>query len=354
MSLTRADVGMPQWRSEEWARWAGVGAQPTTASRVSPRIMASPRARAVSWRQAVSGIVAFASVAALLWLIPYRVPGELPEAELQAIERPLCASCPASQLITAAGVRTFNDRQWLTVRFAGSPQEATFDVVLGEPNVAVAIAQRPDGGWTMSAPRTSGVALASFAVASRGERAVFELPPLAASGVALRSAEGVRFPAEGVLPVRQEPGRAVNVIDLLVAVVVLAGAWRGYRAGAVPMITQLIALALIVLIIRAISGNVIGASAASSVAAAAVFGAAIAIAGVAVHVILRRIARSFALADVRERGLGALLGMLRAAVVAAMIIAVASDQALIEAVSGTIERSSTGVALATLWRAMLI
>jgi hypothetical protein len=336
------DAGMAGWRPEEWARWAGCAAAQRP---VLTEASSSSFRRRISRGRLVAGIAGFACLAAVLWLVPYRIAGELADSRLQPIEPPLCDSCPASQLITAAGVRSVGGRQWLTVRFATPPQAATFDLVFHNPEIVVNVSQRADGRWVMAAPRSAGVELVSFALGLRHERLVVELPSIANSGIALGSAGGSRFPAQGVLVVQNQPAREWNVVDILAIALVLAGAWRGYRTGTFVMAIQLVTLTVLVLAVR------FAAVAVSSALGAFALGAVIAILGIALPLVARRFVGPTR--ETRERGLGSVLGMVRAVGVAAMLLAIASDQALFEAVTATVERSTTGGALVDAWRAIL-
>ncbi len=288
-------------------------------------------------------VVGFGLVAVLLSLLPYRLPGEVRDGDLRATEGALCATCPEAQQIAAVGLRVDRGRPWLTVRFVAPPQDARVEVLVGESEVPVRLQQRPDGDWSMEVRNDSGLVLERFMVGARGDKVVFELPASASTGVVFGSP---------LTPI-PESVRGPNVIDLLIVVVVAIGAWRGYLSGARGMATQLMAVAVIVLLLKVVAPSL--GEGASGMAIAFGYGVVVALVGIGVHELAQRGAARLVRGPAVEpgpRGLGALLGVVRAAVIAALLLAVLGDQALSDVVSAAVDRSSGGAWLVDVWRAL--
>ncbi len=367
MNTTRKMAG---WQADDWARWAGVdaGVGPAKAAGhyrdvehpggvgLRPDVYRHDRA-ALSRALIVRAVIGFGLFAALLSIVPYRLPGETRAADLRPIERPLCVACPASQQIMAAGFRVDRERPWLTVRFAAPPSGVRFDALIGASEIPLRFEQRDGGNWWMSAPAGSGIVLTRFMAGARGDRVVFELPAEASAGAAIRSAEGVRFPSAGTLAPHAAPTSGVNFVDVLIAGLLILGAWRGYRNGALSMATQLVAVAVIVVLLKGLSRALVAASGLSDVAFAFAAGAAIALAGIAVHALARRGSAAIfkpRTGEPKERGLGGLLGIVRTALIAAMLLAILSDQAVLDAVSAMIDASFAGTRFIDAWRALIL
>jgi hypothetical protein len=350
MNATRAAT---HWRAADWAAWAGLPADAVTV----PPPAIRPAARTRRDAAHIARVVAiFAAIAAVLGLLPYRLPGEVLPSQLHRIERSTCASCPPAQQLIAAGLRHESGRTWLTMRFAAPPQGVHLDV-LPAAGSAVTIAQRGDREWTMTVPARDDARLTTFAAGARGDTAVVELPPAAREGVVLRTSQGVAFPSSGTLLPTADTVRTVSALDVVLVVMMLAGAWQGYKRGAAMMAVQLAAV-IVIMATVALLGSLLWSRVAAlpAVVAALISGATVAALALLVHAALTSSARRFGISDggpTRERGVAMMLGAARAIIFCAMLAALASDQIVFEPLARLAERSTVAAPLANGWRAIV-
>lgn len=359
------------WGSREWMRWAGGELEaepPLSATQRSPTQAAPAPADTVGggpgglWRVIVA-VIGVGLLSLGLALLPYRLPGESVDAELRPVDAGLCTACKASQQIVAVGLQQLGSHRWLTVRLAAPPADARFDVMLNGGATPLSVAQGAGGAWTVSVPRDSDIPLPSVRIGTRGDRVVLELPFAASDrGVAVRSVEGRVFPASGVLAFPPSGPRSFNVIDLVVLGAALAGAWAGYRAGATLGFVRLVALVIALAIARALAepaARLLGYGQ-SEASLAFAFGVLTALAGLVLYLIAGRVAGRLWAPGLQsagrvaaERALGWPIGVLQALVLAAMVLSLGSDLALLDALHRSIETSLLGNPLASLWRAVM-
>ncbi|MEZ5317557.1 MAG: CvpA family protein [Vicinamibacterales bacterium] len=308
----------------------------------------------------MTGVAAFAL---LLALLPRHLPGELRDAALARPDTSLCAGCPQARRIEAAGGLDEGTTRTVTIRFAAPPSAAAFDLLLEGRDGVLTFSQRiEDDQWLVASAGSTG-APGDLRLGAAGTRLVLELPAgLAGSGLAIRAPDGTRLPADGWLPFQAPPARHANLFDVVLLLVVLGSLWWGWRLGAAVGLLQLASIVVVLAAGRLLTPAVASAIGLSGTPAgrAVAFGATVGVIGLAVRFALGRAGADW-LRGLRrltggagvDRALGGPCQAVRALLLAAMILTMGADLAVVDAVNPMLTTSLSAPALTAAWHAVV-
>lgn len=303
-------------------------------------------------------VLVFLALLALSLLLPARIPGELSGSAMSQHEQPLCEACPRAQRLTALGVVASEDAWHVNIQFAAPPFNNSLQLQLQGLPDAIDLEQT---GTTWRTPSGAG-STSVKSITQHGDRVVVELPAsLRTNGFAASTASGDRMPASGfVTPLY--PGSAhFNATDVVLLLILLAGAWYGYKRGLLPETADLIAVAL-ALAIAAVVAKPLSAAFASmtstpAAAADLASGAVVVVTGILGFLFVPKIADRFRDAargfpPLVGRGGGAAFAVVRQLIVLAMILSVGVQLRVFNWAAASITSSAIGSALLNAWRTL--
>jgi hypothetical protein len=309
------------------------------------------------------GALTFAALLALYVAAPHRLPGELPTADLTVTDAPLCPACPSEGQLGAVGWQRLDGATWVTMQFAAPPRGARV-VLLLDSGIRVLLVQRQDGAWSVSTSRPD-TPLDGIRVASRNDRVVWRLPGNPAfTDLAVAGPTGTRLPAVGTIPARTSPPSRPNVLDAVLLLILVVGAWGGANRGLIATLGQAGAFGLVLLSIRlALVSVPQGLDLLTRPEGAFAYGVCVAGIGTFATVLPSRLVRAASAPATRARQCGlagwlagtsaAALGMACVGALAGMALTLGSDLVVADRACRVLEASPTAQVLVRAWEVLL-
>jgi uncharacterized membrane protein required for colicin V production len=268
--------------------------------------------------------------------------------------------------LSALGYHAANGRRYVNIQLAARPVGAELRIILqNSPARIVADQIDKSDRWRVGF-RGTNLSTKDLLVESSGKRVVVTLPgALAASGVAVATPHGDRLPAQGFASLQPEPSAHVNEIDIVLVLVFLLAAWRGFRRGFLAFLPILAGLAATLILTRFLSPPLGSAlqgwlSGVSRLGNAVAFGIVFTVLALCAYALAQRLStRTMARFEARlplhagttaDRSLGALVGSARAFLLVAATIVLAVDLAGSTWFGGAVGASELGRALVAAWR----
>jgi hypothetical protein len=193
-------------------------------------------------RRVAIGVAISVGLVLLLSLLPRSLTGNLPASRLTPHDGQACGGCAPNQQIDAAGWYASQHRVFLTVRLAGDAEGASLAVLVGSASLNL---RNQESGWDVGAAGDLPFPPQRASVDSNGRDVLVVLPEAAAAkGIAVTTVAGDRLPASGTLAAASEPGESLNLVDVLIALILLGVAVLGVRRGFLRLLPTLVGFGL--------------------------------------------------------------------------------------------------------------